>query len=535
MSQPEIVDGGLDRSSWVQRRRLASVLLAMICVVVGWGGPARGQESASIGGVVVARVAGGDRIGTSIAVSQRAFGSAPVAVLARADDGADALVAAPLAHELGGPILLVHGDDLPDGVARELQRLGAAEVVVMGGPDAISREVEQRLAADYRVRRVAGSDRFETSAEVARLLPSPSGNYQVYLAAADPGGSDYPDALAIAPLAASEGNPVLLVERERIPGSVRAAILDLDARPKDPSVVSVVGGPDVISQAVTDDLERNYDYDGSFSVRRIAGANRFETGAVVYDEAIDDVRQLLRPTVRWLASGVTLDALAAGPAIAALGETLLLVDGADLTAQAAVVDRLRSRRDLLERVVLVGGEAAIGADAERELREVLLQDDLDAARCRAEQLTATLQQGDGATGDQYQSVEIVNVGEATCTLEGHPSVQLLDAEGRPLQTSVWYSDKEVEVVPLAGAGRSSERLTPQPGQAGVGLVYRTQGGDTCGPQGSERVVTAAAVEIGLPSGGRLVAQPFDDSINVRTCEGRLSVDPIMDADTAGLP
>lgn len=175
---------------------------------------------------------------------------------------------------------------------------------------------------------------------------------------------------------------------------------------------------------------------------------------MVYDEAVSDVRQLLRPTGRWLASGSTLDALTAGPAVAALGETLLLVDGEDLRAQPAAVDRLRGRRDLLERVVLIGGEAVIGADAEQELRDVLLQDDLDAPRCSAGQLRGTLQKGEGALGSQYQSVEIVNVGETTCTLEGLPGLQLLDAQGQPLPTSCRLHQRG------SGGSRSARRTRP---------------------------------------------------------------------------
>lgn len=502
-------------------------------VAIGWATPTGAENPGSIGGVEVSRVNGGDRIATAIAISQNVFTSAPAAVLARADNAADALTAAPLAHHLGGPILLVSADELIGSVARELERLGVGEVVIMGGPQAISSRVEHQLA-NYQVRRVAGHDRFETSAEVARLLPT-SRAPRVYLAAAGPDGLSYPDAMALAPLTASEGNPVVLVERDQVPRSVRAAIYELDSRPGGLAGVVAVGGTNVISQAVQEELERHHDYEGAFPVSRIAGGNRFETAAALYDEAIGDARQLLRPTGRWLASGSSLDAMAAGPAIAALGETLLLVDGEDLRAQPSVVDRLRGRRDLLQRVVLVGGEAAIGGDAEQELREVLLQDDLGAPRCLSEQLRATLQQHDGATGNQYQSVEIVNLSDTTCTLEGHPSVQLLDAQGEPLQTSVQYGEDEVEVVPLAPQGRPSERLLPQAGQAGVGLAYRTQGEDTCGPQGQERVVTATAVEVGLPSGGQVVAKGFDETIDVRTCEGRLTVTPILDADAAGPP
>lgn len=155
-----------------------------------------------------------------------------------------------------------------DSVARELERLAVEEVVIMGGPEAISPTVEQQLG-DYRLRRVAGRDRFETSVEVARLLP-PSRVHRVYLAAAGPDGLSYPDAMAVAPVAASEGNPVVLVERDRVPEPVRAVIYDRDSR-ADLTGVIAVGGPDAISGAVLEDLDRHEGYDGDYLVSRIAG------------------------------------------------------------------------------------------------------------------------------------------------------------------------------------------------------------------------------------------------------------------------
>ena len=55
------------------------------------------------------RIAGADRIGTSVAVSQLTFpigGTASAVVLARSDDFPDALTGGPLAAHLHAPVLL---------------------------------------------------------------------------------------------------------------------------------------------------------------------------------------------------------------------------------------------------------------------------------------------------------------------------------------------------------------------------------------------------------------------------------------------
>lgn len=98
----------------------------------------------------VERIAGATRYETSVAISQRFFpanGGGTVYV-ATGSDFPDALAASAVAGGTGSPILLVPGQGtLPAAVAAELLRLGPAEVVVLGGPVAVSLTVEQALEA----------------------------------------------------------------------------------------------------------------------------------------------------------------------------------------------------------------------------------------------------------------------------------------------------------------------------------------------------------------------------------------------------
>ncbi|HUG85821.1 MAG TPA: cell wall-binding repeat-containing protein, partial [Euzebya sp.] len=94
---------------------------------------------------VTQRLSGPTRIQTAVAVSRATFDAADVVVLARSDAYADALAGAPLAGRDDGPLLLSPSTHLPGTVRREIQRLGASRVILLGDETALSVEVEQQM------------------------------------------------------------------------------------------------------------------------------------------------------------------------------------------------------------------------------------------------------------------------------------------------------------------------------------------------------------------------------------------------------
>ncbi|HUH08328.1 MAG TPA: cell wall-binding repeat-containing protein [Egibacteraceae bacterium] len=310
-------------------------------------------DLAAVGAVNDASVhglSGPTRIHTAVEASRAAFDAADTVFLARADAFADALVGAVLAAAEGGPILLTEPEELPTAVADELERLNTDRVVLLGGPRALSRGLERALGTHFEVRRIAGADRFATAAAVADELDSAS---IVFVAS----GDDFPDALSAAPYAAFAGSPILLAGGE-LSSDTAAALTRLD-----PDEVVVLGGEAAVSEHVAEELAAYAPH-----VRRLAGRTRFETSALVYDEAM---AQGMDPAQLWLATGDDFpDALAAGPAVAARGATMLLVSGGDLWRQPAIVERIRARAEQLASVYLLGGEAAINSDAVLQLQEI---------------------------------------------------------------------------------------------------------------------------------------------------------------------
>lgn len=304
--------------------------------------------------VRVERVAGSDRIATAVAVSRAAHpDGAPAAVVARADAFADALSFGPVAASADGPLLLNPRDRLDPRVADELRRLGVDRVVLAGGTAALSAEVERSLAASWEVTRVAGEDRYATAAAAAGLVPDSD-------TAVVATGRSPADALAFGPLAARGPHPILLVG-DRLDAAAREV---LSARA--PTRVLVAGGTAAVPAAVVAELEALLP---DAEVARVAGRDRYETAALAYDAAVRDGAS---PATTWLADGRGFaDALAAGPAVARRGETLLLVDGADVRRADASADRLRRHAALRERVLLLGGTATITGDASWQVPSVV--------------------------------------------------------------------------------------------------------------------------------------------------------------------
>lgn len=306
----------------------------------------------------VERVGGASRLETAALVSREAFPDGSDAVLlARADTYPDALAGAPLAAQLDAPILLTPPDELATATAAEVRRLGVEQVVLLGGPAALDAGVADAVRAlgVPVVERVAGDDRFATAVAIADRLPAGPA-YVVEGANPEP-SRGWPDALAVAPLAAAQGRPVLLATRESLPEATRRAV---ENRP----AVTVVGGSAALDATVEAALRAIVG-----DVERVAGATRFETAARVAGLGAD-LRGPRFPLT--LASGASFaDALVAGPVVAREGGALLLAPTGALDEAPVLRAYLAERRDAITGVRLLGGTAALSIRVEEEVRSVL--------------------------------------------------------------------------------------------------------------------------------------------------------------------
>lgn len=308
---------------------------------------------------VVIRNMGDSRVATAIALSRSTFSQSHAVVIARADQYADALVGGVLAAHLGAPVLLTHRDGLLLPVAEEVVRLGAEEAWIMGGPAALSEQVDTDLsrAGVAGIGRIAGPTRFDVAAEVARRIDS----HAAYLVEGANPSPDrgWPDAVATSALAGAQGRPLLLTLTHTLPEATRRAINNGSIRH-----ITIVGGHAAISPAVEQQV-RNL----GVTVERIAGADRYATSRALTDHAA--AAGLWNGDLAVVTGNNWPDALSAGPAQVHRQGAILLINGTQPDAPQETYRWLHERREDLHTVRSVGGQAAINLDVEAAIERTL--------------------------------------------------------------------------------------------------------------------------------------------------------------------
>ncbi len=281
------------------------------------------------------RIAGADRYATATAISASYFGpGVPVVYVATGSAYPDALAGGPAAAAAGGPLLLTAPSSVPGSVAAELTRLQPQRIIVLGGANAVSDAVMSQLQTDNpasTVSRVAGSDRYDTAAQLAEQLPAGSPVFVVT-------GSNYPDALAGTAAAIKSHGAVLLTQPGQLPASTAAALTQLQ-----PSSITILGGTSAVSSAVQTQLA-SY----SSSVSRVSGADRYATAASIASTYFPGATQA------YVASGTQFaDALAGGVVAGLQGRPLLLSDPSCVPATTSKAGAS------LTSITLLGGTSAL--------------------------------------------------------------------------------------------------------------------------------------------------------------------------------
>ena len=199
------------------------------------------------------------------------------------------------------------------------------------------RPLMEPIEPDPRVERIAGPDRYSTSAQVSSqgfTAPVPV----AYLAS----GTTFPDALSGAPAAASLGGPLRITHPDRLPAAIAAELTRL--RPRQ---IVILGSSGSVSDAVADAVQEYT----TGAVVRLGGPDRYATSAMISAAAFAPDRP-----VAFIATGSTFpDALSGGPAAAALGGPLLLTR--PTVIPAAIAEELRRLRPA--RIVVLGSHPTV--------------------------------------------------------------------------------------------------------------------------------------------------------------------------------
>ncbi|HAL30840.1 MAG TPA: hypothetical protein DCP20_09030 [Coriobacteriia bacterium] len=300
------------------------------------------------------RTSGTDRYATAAAVSTRYFTDATDVVLCNGLNFPDALCAAPLARALGAPLLLTAPNSIPSATLAEITRLNPTKVWIIGGSSVVSDAVMTQLDASYAVERIWGDNRYETSAEVARRLGTILGAGEMDRACFAT-GENFPDALAVGPVAGAANAPIMLVQKDSVPGSVADAVDDLDI-----TIGYIVGGESVVSAGTNTALRTLIIANGAIGTitERWWGDNRYETATAVAEKGL---------AYRWIdldtcgfATGTNFpDALGGGAALGVYGSALLLTDGSTLSADTGAF--LDAHRYQIGRTDCFGGSDVLSA------------------------------------------------------------------------------------------------------------------------------------------------------------------------------
>ena len=312
----------------------------------------------------IPRLAGDDRVATAIAVSVRGWpDGATRAVLAAGDRYAEALPASVLASQQDAPLLLVGPGGLSAALTGELERLGAADVIVVG---TVPTSVDDALVSQgRRVRRLGvADDAVATAAAVAREVGGAGGTAVLV------NRDRFPDGVSASSLAAGRGWPIILTTTDVVPQ------VSVDAwRAIGVSRIVLMGGTGVIASNIERFVaERGGCQTGAAgspcAVERIAGSDRYGTSVAAAERALAEGGRSLDSLL--LGTGANYpDSLASGPLAARLDGIALLVDGTGGYGDGATRSYLSANADAVEDVAILGGTGAVTSTADRAIQEAL--------------------------------------------------------------------------------------------------------------------------------------------------------------------
>ncbi|SFE48163.1 cell wall-binding repeat-containing protein [Peptostreptococcus sp. D1] len=162
--------------------------------------------------IAVTRISGSDRFETNALVSKSSYSSSKMAVIASGETFADALSSGTISFLEDIPLFLSQKDSLSDSTLYELKRLGVEKVIIVGGENSISKEVETLLSKKYFMSRLGGIDRYETSEKVLRYLDKKFNIRTVGIT----NGNKFSDALSSVPYLCSNNGLLLLTDGKTI-------------------------------------------------------------------------------------------------------------------------------------------------------------------------------------------------------------------------------------------------------------------------------------------------------------------------------
>ena len=295
-------------------KRLTVAALAVACMI-----PAS-VSSANVENV--SRIAGDDRIATSIEISKAMFNESDNIVLASGFNFADALSAGQLAAALNAPLILSK-DQLDSRTSDEIAKLKPKNIYIVGGETALSSNIEESVKSvvnDINIERLKGNDRYETSVKVMEKTKEFVDAEYLLIAS----GKNFPDALSATSFMAD--HKALMV------------LSDGNSYPKSDLQEIAIGG--------VNQLPLN-----GFTGERIAGNDRYQTALAIARRSFENNENAILAN-----SKVFADSLSAVSVAKNYKAPIILTDNENLTQST------KSYLENMNSVTIIGGEKSVSSN-----------------------------------------------------------------------------------------------------------------------------------------------------------------------------
>ena len=295
------------------------------------------------------KIVGSNRTDTAVRISKEGWKSAETVILVNDSAIPDALTATPLAHAKNAPILLTGKDGLNKATADEIKRLGAKDVIMIGGDAVLPAKVEKDLKAlNVKVDRIKGETREETALAIAKRL---DGIKDVSAIAVVNGTTGLADAVSVAAAAAEKGMPILLANPKKGLSAAEKFI-------KDEAIKAsfVIGGKTALPEKLVSNLPGK---------QRIEGLDRKDTNAKVIEKFYTgkELNNVYLAKDGMGDSGQLIDALAVGALAAKNGAPVLIASKKLSEKQTDVINTKK-----IDTITQVGGKG--NEDAFNQLKDI---------------------------------------------------------------------------------------------------------------------------------------------------------------------
>ena len=209
-------------------------------------------------------------------------------------------------------------------------------IYVLGGNGAVPATFEEKMGTGYKIKRLAGSDRFETNI----LILKEAGVYGDEILVCT--GKDFADSLS----ASATGAPILLVPNKALTDTQKNYLATI----KEGTKLYIIGGEGAVRASIEDELK---DYG---SVFRIAGADRFATSVEIAKAFFKEPGNIV-----FAYAANYPDGLSGGPLALAKGAPLILTQNAAKKIPIAT-EYVENNTKALRDVYVLGGPSLISDD-----------------------------------------------------------------------------------------------------------------------------------------------------------------------------